>query len=101
MMVLGEVSTDLGQIMFGFRPGSDDSLNLQGFLGPFFFHREKFIHSCTHLTVVITVTKVRNSRNRCDTTCMLQTAQQVMMGLHMQVYWESLDGASDVNLRCS
>jgi hypothetical protein len=39
-----------------FRPGSNDStqtfLNISGFLGPFFFRKEKVIRSCTHLMLV-------------------------------------------------
>jgi hypothetical protein len=53
-----EVFTGLGlaaQTIFGSWPGSNDRNQTlySGFLGPFFFRKEKVIRSCTHLMLVI------------------------------------------------
>jgi hypothetical protein len=84
----GSGPREVAQIMFGFGPGSNDrNLNISGFLGPFFFRKEKFIRSCAHV-MLLTVTKLRSSTDRSGTTCELRIVQRFTMGLHAQVYWQ-------------
>jgi hypothetical protein len=90
---------ETGQGIFGFGSGSNDSnFNISDFsCHSLFIRKEIFIRSSAHV-ILVTVTKLIRSIDRCDATCALRNAHRVTVGLHLQVCCGSVVGACNVKL---